>query len=198
MSDVSTTQALQAVLDHFLAGDPAAKRELIGRAYGRLLVIARKVLRSFSAVEESTAAVLHDAYRRLDAALTDVKPPTVRAFFGLAALQVRRVLLDLVRGEARGPGVVPLGGGGDTSDRGHDPSDSGNAGGDEGQGADIIAAVDRLPEDEREVVDLLFWMGLTQPEAGAVLGVHEDTVKRRWAAARVKLKGLLKGYGPAA
>src|SRR5438270_12816899 len=96
MPDLSTTEALQVILDRFLAGDPAAKRELIGRAYDRLLVVARKVLRSFSAVDESTAAVLHDAYRRLDSALTDVKPPTVRAFFGLAALQVRRGLLARV------------------------------------------------------------------------------------------------------
>jgi RNA polymerase sigma-70 factor (ECF subfamily) len=198
MPDLSTTEALQVILDRFLTGDAAAKRELIGRAYDRLLVVARKVLRSFSSVDESTAAVMNDAYSKLDKALTDVKPPTVRAFFGLASLQVRRVLLDMVRAEKRGPDVHRLGGGGgdDTADYGHDKSDTGNAGGNEGQGADIVAAVDRLPDDEREVVDLLFWMGLTQPEAGAVLGVHEDTVKRRWATARIKLRGVLKDYGP--
>src|SRR5437762_13088791 len=97
MSELTSTQALQSILDRFRAGDAAAKKELIGRAYDRLLVIARKVLRSFRSVDESTAVILHDAYRRIDTALTDVKPPTMRAFFGLASLQVRRVLLGFVR-----------------------------------------------------------------------------------------------------
>ena len=53
-----------------------------------------------------------------------------------------------------------------------------------------------LPEDEREVVGLLFYQGLSQAEAAAVLGVAKRTVQRRWQAALLKLHRVLKGQWP--
>jgi RNA polymerase sigma-70 factor (ECF subfamily) len=44
-----------------------------------------------------------------------------------------------------------------------------------------------LPDEEREVVNLLFYGGLTQQEAARVLGVSLRTVKRRWQSARCRL-----------
>ena len=46
------------------------------------------------------------------------------------------------------------------------------------------AQVEALPDEEREVVGLLFYEGLTQQEAATVLGVSLRTVKRRWQSAR--------------
>ena len=43
----------------------------------------------------------------------------------------------------------------------------------------MLAAIDRLPEGEREVFDLVRIQGLTQAEAGQVLGVSAATVNRR-------------------
>jgi len=40
-------------------------------------------------------------------------------------------------------------------------------------------ALGKLPEDEREVFDLVWIDGMTQAEAGQVLGVSAVTVKRR-------------------
>ena len=59
---------------------------------------------------------------------------------------------------------------------------------------DLLEAIERLPDDEREVVELLFFYGYSQPEAGEILGVHEDTVKRRWSRARVKIAEQLAVY----
>ena len=56
--------------------------------------------------------------------------------------------------------------------------------------------VERLPEEEREVFDLLWYQGLSQAEAGQVLGVTERTIKRRWASARLRLHRVLKGTLP--
>ena len=47
--------------------------------------------------------------------------------------------------------------------------------------------IEKLDEVEREVVELLFFLGSSQREAGEVLGIHEDTVKRRWAKAKREL-----------
>ena len=43
----------------------------------------------------------------------------------------------------------------------------------------ILAAIDDLPEDEREAFDLVQIQGMTQAEAGQVLGVSAATVNRR-------------------
>ena len=48
-----------------------------------------------------------------------------------------------------------------------------------------------LPDDEREVVDLYWYQGLTQAETARVLGVHEKVVSRRWLRARLKLSEWL-------
>ena len=46
-------------------------------------------------------------------------------------------------------------------------------------GLRMLRAIDELPEDEREVFDLVRIQGMTQTEAAQVLGVSAVTVKRR-------------------
>jgi RNA polymerase sigma-70 factor (ECF subfamily) len=188
----SKTAEIQSALDHFLAGDQAAKAELVNRAGERLMVLARKLLRGFGSGPEETAAVVSEAYLKLHKALDEVRPATVRQFFGLASLQMRRVLLDLVRAAKRGGHVVNEDSGQfDTPDStdGHSESDL---------VTDLYAAIDALDDDLKEVVLLRYFQGLTQAEAGELLGVHEDTVKKRWAKARVILAGKLAAFDPAA
>jgi RNA polymerase sigma factor (TIGR02999 family) len=204
MADVSTTQQLQEMLNRLAAGDAAAKKDLINRSYERLTIITRKLLGSFLRVraEEETTGVLNEAYLRLHTALDEIRPTTVRQFMGLAALEIRRVLLDYVRkldgrGRKARPGKVSLNdrqSGGEGETLGFDIVDTDV---DEPQrtlALDLLESIGKLPDEEREVVELLFFHGYTQPEAGDILGVHEDTVKRRWAKARVKLAKLLAAF----
>ncbi|MBY0460950.1 MAG: sigma-70 family RNA polymerase sigma factor [Gemmataceae bacterium] len=187
----STTAEIQSALDHFLAGDQAAKAELVNRAGDRLMILARKLLRGFGSGPDETAAVVSEAYLKLHKALDEVRPTTVRQFFGLASLQMRRVLLDLVRATKRGGRVVHEGSGQfETPDSADGPSQSDLV-------TDLYTAIDTLDDDLKEVVMLLYFQGLTQAEAGELLGVHEDTVKRRWAKARVILAGKLAAFDPA-
>ena len=58
------------------------------------------------------------------------------------------------------------------------------------------AQVEALPEDERQAVGLLYYQGLSQEEAAAVLGVSVRTVKRRWQSARLLLAKALRGEPP--
>src|SRR5437870_4454184 len=51
--------------------------------------------------------------------------------------------------------------------------------------------VNRLPEEEREVFNLLYYAGRTQEEAAAILDISASTVFRRWTAARLTLKSRL-------
>ena len=62
--------------------------------------------------------------------------------------------------------------------------------------AEFHDAVGSLDEADRELFDLLWYQGLTQAEAAAVLGVTERTVNSRWLAARVRLGDALGGQLP--
>ena len=204
MSTGNTTILIQQVLDSLVIGDAQAKKELIDLAYERLVFVARKLLGSFVRVrvEEETTGIVNEAYLRLNSSLEHVKPTTVRQFIGLASLEIRRVLLDTIRrmdGRGASKRKAPLRLDANPSELGNAPAglEIADPDYDESrriQAIDLLEAVERLPVEERETVELLFLHGYSQPEAGEVLGVHEDTVKRRWARARVILSGVLSAF----
>jgi RNA polymerase sigma-70 factor (ECF subfamily) len=191
---------IQGWVARLQAGDPAARDALIGAAGERLRRLARQMLQSYPRVRrwEETDDVLQNALLRLYRSLKDVPPASVVDFLRLAALNIRRELLDLVK-HYYGP-------------RGHgahhvslDPDQDGTppAAGQASLDPDRLAMwsefhqqVERLPDEERAVFDLLWYQGLSQPEAAEVLGVNERTLKRRWQSARVKLHDALHGEAP--
>ena len=61
------------------------------------------------------------------------------------------------------------------------------------QWSELHQQIDALPDDEREVVGLLFYQGLSQREAAEVLTISVRTVQRRWHAALCKLHGVWSG-----
>lgn len=56
----------------------------------------------------------------------------------------------------------------------------------------LRAALDRLPDDQREAVLLHFGEGLTQREIAGLLGVHASTVNRLLTRALESLRGILE------
>ena len=64
------------------------------------------------------------------------------------------------------------------------------------KGLRMLQAVDDLPEDEREVFDLVRIQGMTQVEAGEVLGVSTKTVQRRLNRALLILSEALEDLRP--
>jgi RNA polymerase sigma-70 factor (ECF subfamily) len=196
MSERTASETLTPLLERMHGGDLAARDELLRHARGRLLALTRRVLGDFERLRqwEQSEDVLQGASLRLLRALEEVKPRTTRDFLGLAALHIRRELLDLAR---RHYG------------RGADRPVQQVAEGSLPEGAETtlepgrVAAwtefhrqVDALPPEEREVVDLLWYQELPQAEAAALLEVDPSTVKRRWRAARLKLAAALRGWLP--
>jgi len=98
MSADSTTQ-LQGLLDRMAAGDPAAREELIGRAYERLRRLASRMLNDFPRVRafEDSVDVLHGSLPRLMRALEGVPPASVAEFFSRMSRALRWELLNLLR-----------------------------------------------------------------------------------------------------
>lgn len=99
VSSPGNTTQLQALLDKAGEGDQTAYDELIVQASDRLLKLTRKMLRSYPHLRrwEQTDDVFQNAVMRLHRSLSEVQPESVRQFFGLAATQIRRTLIDLAR-----------------------------------------------------------------------------------------------------
>jgi len=86
------------LLDGLRTGDAEARSKLLNHACERLRFLTSKMLRvDFPGVQrwEQTNDVLQNSLIRLHRALLDVTPKSPRHFWNLAALQIRRELLDL-------------------------------------------------------------------------------------------------------
>ncbi len=194
---------LQRLLDDASVRQPDAYDELLLRACERLRRLARTRLRGFPALRRwaETDDVLQQAMLRLHRCLKEVSPATVKDFFALAGLQIRRELLDLQRSFF---GPEGEGANHHTDGAGHAADDRGGPLLDAADEREVPVAWDRfhalvesMPADEKEVVDLLFISDLSQEEAAQVLGCSLRTVKRRWQAARIRLQAAIeKGDGP--
>ncbi len=198
MADRSVdTLDLRRWLDRIAAGDLAARDELLSATCGRMERLARKMLRGFPNVRQwaQTDDVLQSALLRLLRTLRQVRPADTREFFGLAAVHIRRELLDLARHFRRRldrPGGAADAEAPDALAQAPGPDSSTDL---ERWGA-FHEAVERLPAEEREVVGLTFYHGWTQPQIAALLGVDERTGRRRWRAACVRLTEALGGHLP--
>jgi RNA polymerase sigma-70 factor (ECF subfamily) len=135
---------------------------------------------------------------RLYRTMKDVPPQTVADFLRLAALNIRRELLDLCK---RCCG--PQGMGAHHTTIGPDQSGPPETAGQEslvpgslGVWSEFHEQVERLDDEERTVFDLLWYQGLSQAEAAEVLGVTERTIKHRWQSARLKLHDAMQGEVP--
>jgi RNA polymerase sigma factor (sigma-70 family) len=205
MSDafVWSTQ-MQLWLDRLRAGDDSARDELFKIAYEPLIHLARKMLRRFPGVRrwEQADDVLQNASLRLCHALSDVRPASVRSFINLAAVQIRRELIDLARrydgprgmgrhlvDEAGPDGSGTTSGPMDARDHGDDPARLESW-------TEFHAQIGALPGEEKKVFDLLWYQGLSQAEAATLLGVTERAVKYRWRSARLELQQRLDGRLP--
>ncbi len=196
---------IQGCIDRLRGGDESARAALLRCAADRLARLARKMLKGYPGVSrwEQGDDVAQNALIRLDRALRAVTPPTARDFFRLAAAQVRRELIDLARRYRgpQGPGAhhatwAGRGGSAEGAALTAEASESTYDPGRLAALAEFHAAVAALGEADRDLFDLLWYQGLTQAEAAALLGITERTVNSRWLAARVRLGESLGGQLP--
>jgi RNA polymerase sigma factor (sigma-70 family) len=200
-ADSSSVVQLQDCLDRLRGGDAVALDALIQRAGNRLLRLTQKMLADdFRRLQRWEAAddVFQNAAVRLFRTLKEMVPDSPRAFYKLAALQIRRELLDLAR-HYYGPlgqgenhaSVAPAG----QSTNVSEPAAVATGTSDPSQLArwtDFHRLAGQLLEPEREVFDLLWYQDMSQEEAAVLLGVDVRTVQRRWRAARLSLAAALK------
>jgi RNA polymerase sigma factor (sigma-70 family) len=181
MTQEHTTAAVQRYLDE-LAGDSPAEpivQALLDRAVRRLHLLCATLLhRSYPRLTQppmnlQVDELLGAVAERLLKTMREARPQTVRQFFALANQHMRWELNDLARRLDEQPiavelyeGLVPA------------PASS-SISGLSPDGLRMLGAIDELPDDEREVFDLVRIQGMTQTETAKLLGVADVTVKRR-------------------
>lgn len=185
------------------AGDPTAREDLVSEVYERLVRLSRKMLRSSSkAVQrwEQTEDLAHAAWFRIQRALqdTDLQLEDDAHFFRLAARHIRFELIDIFRKHTGAHGIAANHQTVSPGDADGPPSDGERFSASETLDPQQLTAwgefheiVEKLPERDKEVIDLLWYQGLKQQEAADLIGVDVKTVKRRWRDVKIRLSDQL-------
>jgi RNA polymerase sigma-70 factor (ECF subfamily) len=193
---------IEGWLKRLRAGDHSAREEMLRSVCARLEQLAHKMLRRFGNVRRwvDTEDVLQSALLRLWRTLQQIDPESVRDFYNLAAVHLRRELLDLARYYARreAAGLYPAHAqpARDADSGPWDPADAADDPAEVERWCAFHREVERLRVSERELVGLVFYHGWTQAEVAELFDISERTVRRRWESALEKLHHLLEDHPP--
>jgi RNA polymerase sigma-70 factor (ECF subfamily) len=176
MGETTDAAARTRLLNRFASGDPDAVRELFAE-YGRAVhTVAYGALRDRGLAEEAVQLTFLQAWRAAER--FDVARDPGPWLYAIA----RRVAVDLYRRERRHAGreakehdiaILP-----ETFER-------------TWEAWEIKLALDRMPENQRVVIEAIHFHGLTQEETAAKLGVAVGTVKSRSHRAHHRLAAML-------
>jgi len=161
------------LISRVAAGDEAAFRQLYERYGDRVFRYALTLLRNLHLAEEVVQETMVAIWRGAGSFKGGSRVSTW--IFGIARNQAHALLRREVRGERvpEEPLTLP------------DPAEAVER---EGR---VLSALAELPPDQREVVVLAFYEGLSYREIASLLGVPEGTVKSRMHLAKRKLREAL-------
>jgi RNA polymerase sigma factor (sigma-70 family) len=185
---------LQRLIDGFEPGDSAARRAFLEQAVDRLRRLAAKMLgESFPRLQagHDLDSVVNETYIRLLQALEQTSPPTVQDFFRLAAHKIRQVLLDMAEKQDRinNREVQGLSTGGSADEsalqqKTQNPLQL-------AMWTEFHSRVPRLPEDERQVFDMHYYLEISQAEIARMTSLPPRQVSRLWLQA---IERLTQGF----
>lgn len=187
-------------LERLSSGDPDAKNDLLTLALGQIERMSRKHLHAGTTYEgvrrwEQTDDVVQGVLERVSRALDRHDITSPKAFFTLAANHVHWELKTL-RDKYLAQKSIASHHETDTPPIANDATRLAN-----GRTANAVAApdtfaemsrlldsVDKLTAADREMIDLVVFLGLTQQQAADHLGIALATFKRRYIEARLRLE----------
>ena len=180
MPEEKTTAIVQRYLDA-LAGEAPAQpvvRLLLDRAFLRLQRLCATLLYhdyprlTHPPLNLQTDELLSAVVERLLKALREARPRNVREFFALAGQHMRWELNDLTRRLDKQSAALELYEGQVLAPECSDSGLSADA-------RRMLEAIETLPEEEREVFNLIRIQGMTLTETAELLEVSTKTVQRR-------------------
>lgn len=198
MDQEHTTAAVQRYLLQLASEQPAEPvvRALLGRAVSRLDLLCSNLLyRSYPRLTRpplnlSADEMLSAVVERLLKAMREIHPENPRQFFALATRHMRWELNDLARRLDEHTRAVEL-----RDELVPAPASSGSVLSPSARR--MLDAIDNLPEEEREVFDLVRIQGMSHAEVAELLDVSTKTVQRRLNRGLALLVEVLADLKPA-
>ena len=186
------------MLNSLRSGNQCARTDLIHHAQKRIRHLAALMLRGWPGVRrwEDRDDVAQLASIQFERCLGAITPVSSIHFWRLAAFQIRRVLLSLARQHMGPYGMGTK----------HHTDGAGKAADDPGGRLHVSIdnrcepdedwtrfhqEVEALPDELRDVVELIFYADMKQEEVANELGISLRTVKRRWLEAKLLLSKRL-------
>lgn len=178
-----STPDLTRLLQDWSHGNPEALERLLPLVFNDLRQMARRhFAREPSGHTLQPTALVNELFLKLQVQ-RDVQWENREQFFAVAAMLMRRILVDYAKGrhtQKRGDGVVKV-----PLEKALDVA--------EAKSLDVSALDDALSQlaelDPRQarIVELRFFAGLKHEEIAELLGASVTTVKREWSSARLWL-----------
>ncbi len=161
--------------------DRQAVDEVVVLCFARLRKLASRMLSRYTASrrQEDTDDLLQNAALRLRRTLAAVPVESAAHAMALAVTQLKWELGDLIRRLRRRPDEAATGAGLEHNAAAEDHLEAWSA---------FHEAVEQLPKPQRDAVHCLWYLGLDQERAAAILGVTSRTVRRHWRMAREALR----------
>jgi RNA polymerase sigma-70 factor (ECF subfamily) len=192
-----TTAVVQLFLNDLKGDSPAEPivRDLLSHAAERLHMLCASMLaRDYPRLTRpplnlQSEEILGGLIERLIKAMKKTRPPTVRQFFGLVNQHMRWELNDLARRLDERSNAVEL-----RAELVPAPESSGS--GLSPNTRRMLAAIESLPAEEREVFELVRIQGMATSEVAGIVGVTERTVQRRLSRGLFLLMGMLDDLRP--
>jgi RNA polymerase sigma factor (sigma-70 family) len=175
------------VVARLLAGDDRALTEAYDRYGGMVYGLVRRVTRDDQIAREVTQEVFTFLWELPDR--VDLTRGSLRAYLAVIAHrravdEVRRVVR---RSKAESRASLQV----ERSPDGHE-NDVVEAGAQLWERRQLRGVLDELPEEQRVVLSLAYYDGLTYREVAARLGIPEGTAKSRIRLGLARLRGLLE------
>jgi RNA polymerase sigma factor (TIGR02999 family) len=188
-ADMHAQAPITELLNAAQAGDVPARDAAFALIYDELKRCARSRSRASPAALLGPTELVSEVYLRLTERQS-APFQNRQHFFALAACAMRQIMVD----EARKDGSIKRGGAVVRTDLDGRISEIG--GNDAATALELDAALDALAAREArlsQVVEYHFFAGLTFAEIGALLELHESTVRADWRLARAFLASMLNG-----
>lgn len=173
-------------------GDGAALEVLYDRYGGQVFALVRRIVRDPSLAEE----IVQETFWRVWTQSDRFEPGKGR--FGTWVLSIAHHLaIDSIRRLARRPRVLEEALAGDSLAEAPDDADIAESAWVKERRVIILAALETLPEVQRQAIELAYYGGLTQQEIANLQSAPISTVKTRLALGLKKLADALQARGVA-
>lgn len=200
MNEFEHSTRINALLAKLKAKEPKAREELIAHSLDRLQRLSRKMFRKHPnlCTLEETDDITQKLVIRLHKMLDGLVPEDTASYFKLASQNLRWVLQDLARSSIARNQIKNSGDMSTSVKRNELLNSKDRDGGPSSyaEWTEFYEKIDLLPEENKQLFDLLWFQGLSQDEAAKFLDIPLRTLARRWMTTRILIRTLINNQTP--